>query len=320
MRKVIVICFLICILNFVIANPVVTTSNLDGFYEVDVNSIFLANISINNTDMGMITNVTINIPSSLIFIKDSFGTSTTSTSFENTSSSLKWNGNLIDLNSIEYFWFKANASDIGSFSISVLMENSSSPPSISDLINIDILPVEGCTPKWNCSEWGECKNGIQVRDCFEDLNDCGVDPMQKDVLKLCKNCEQNWTCTDWSECQDGFQIRSCVDQNACGNESGRPLESQSCGLGTGCVPEWSCSDWEPSVCLSNGLQTRTCIDDNNCGIEAPETRACDYVPKFVWLFWVLFFIILMLIGFVIFLMIKKFKELKGLNQIPSQPL
>ena len=44
-------------------------------------------------------------------------------------------------------------------------------------------------------------------------------------------CVGSWTCSGWSACSGERQTRTCTDENACGNESNKPSESQSCDDG-----------------------------------------------------------------------------------------
>jgi hypothetical protein len=41
-------------------------------------------------------------------------------------------------------------------------------------------------------------------------------------------CVEKWVCTDWSACVDGLQTRTCTDENSCGTEEDKPLETQPC--------------------------------------------------------------------------------------------
>ena len=43
-----------------------------------------------------------------------------------------------------------------------------------------------------------------------------------------ETCEEKWVCTDWSRCVDGIQTRKCIDQNSCGTDVKKPMESQPC--------------------------------------------------------------------------------------------
>lgn len=74
------------------------------------------------------------------------------------------------------------------------------------------------------------------------------------------NCDADWQCTEWSICVEGTQIRSCIDFNTCGNDSGKPVENQSCSQ---CIPNWQCTEWSPEKCPENNRQTKKCNDLNN---------------------------------------------------------
>jgi hypothetical protein len=41
-------------------------------------------------------------------------------------------------------------------------------------------------------------------------------------------CIADWTCSGWLDCINGQQKRICVDSNRCGDDSTRPLETQTC--------------------------------------------------------------------------------------------
>ena len=41
-------------------------------------------------------------------------------------------------------------------------------------------------------------------------------------------CTPSWWCSDWSACTDSIQTRSCNDDNICGSDDGRPVETADC--------------------------------------------------------------------------------------------
>ncbi len=43
-------------------------------------------------------------------------------------------------------------------------------------------------------------------------------------------CTSNWSCGNWSVCLNGTQTRTCSDQNSCGVNINKPVESQVCVL------------------------------------------------------------------------------------------
>jgi hypothetical protein len=90
--------------------------------------------------------------------------------------------------------------------------------------------VSACTPTYDCADWGECTDGIQIRKCAE--MSCGLAPLIE--RKLCgenKNeCKVKYSCTTWSSCTyldktndilnnninfKGYQERACIDENEC---------------------------------------------------------------------------------------------------------
>lgn len=42
------------------------------------------------------------------------------------------------------------------------------------------------------------------------------------------DCTPSWDCSDWSVCADSVQTRSCHDDNNCGTDAGRPIETAEC--------------------------------------------------------------------------------------------
>jgi hypothetical protein len=48
------------------------------------------------------------------------------------------------------------------------------------------------------------------------------------VLDGVADCTPAWNCSDWSVCADSLQTRSCHDDNQCGTDAGRPVETAGC--------------------------------------------------------------------------------------------
>jgi len=48
------------------------------------------------------------------------------------------------------------------------------------------------------------------------------------ILDGIADCSPDWQCTDWSVCADSLQTRTCTDENNCGTDAGRPLETAGC--------------------------------------------------------------------------------------------
>lgn len=58
---------------------------------------------------------------------------------------------------------------------------------------------------------------------------CGINGCS-DGACIKNSCTQSWNCTNWGACTSGVQTRLCRDLNNCGNEIGKPSESQSCAM------------------------------------------------------------------------------------------
>ncbi|MBU2562536.1 MAG: hypothetical protein KKF68_02660 [Nanoarchaeota archaeon] len=175
------------------------------------------------------------------------------------------------------------------------------------IISLNCISADtNCTPELNCSEWGPCIGGEQIRDCA-DLNDCGEQSIE---TRTC-NCVPLWQCTPWSECIEGIQIRSCIDFNTCANDSTKPLENKSCE--ETCIPEWECTDWFPEICPKNKAQTKNCTDLNNCGTikaKPAETKSCEYKTDVKRYFTPLVIIIILIILIDLILIIELWKKKK----------
>ncbi len=73
-----------------------------------------------------------------------------------------------------------------------------------------------CVENWDCSQWSDCKNNLQTRNCTE-LNGCEnitIPITVRDCL-VEEKCEATWVCFDWSECFNGVQTRECTEINGC---------------------------------------------------------------------------------------------------------
>jgi len=101
------------------------------------------------------------------------------------------------------------------------------------------------------------------------------------------NCTANWSCGEWSGCFAGSESRVCSDFNNCGNYSGEPEQTRSCGgdIADSCIPDWNCGTWTPAVCPKSQSQTRSCSDLNQCELNQltkNETQQCTHRSNFIW--------------------------------------
>ena len=93
-------------------------------------------------------------------------------------------------------------------------------------------PLPDCTIWKTVIDWGVCNNGKQSRqvsnlcgDTRTEIKDCSVS------TPICISPGPNWKCSEWSSCDNNIQVRACNDLNACGTDSGKPSETQTCSSG-----------------------------------------------------------------------------------------
>jgi len=105
-------------------------------------------------------------------------------------------------------------------------------------------------------------------------------------------CILDWQCIDWTPlpeanaCGETFtQTRTCVDANECGNEEGKPIESQeeigtdntSCGA-TSCDASLNLTGECQNTCTKGTCQS--CVPTCSCatGYQKDESGACQLIP------------------------------------------
>jgi len=130
-----------------------------------------------------------------------------------------------------------------------------------------------CIPNWECSEWSECIDGIQTRECY-DLHACGTNLGRPDEIQGCGQCT-----ISCGFCQS-LNVDQCICEDlvpCCGNlvcELGETYEICPQDCVQPCIPNWVPTGW--SECI-NGVQTRTYQDLNNCPyalVPPPDQRSC----------------------------------------------
>jgi hypothetical protein len=87
-----------------------------------------------------------------------------------------------------------------------------------------------CETEWECTEWSECIDGTQTRECYYDKDLCTPIESKPVETQDCVEeiCETKWECSDWSECIDGLQNRICYyNQGEC-MPLDEPIETQEC--------------------------------------------------------------------------------------------
>jgi hypothetical protein len=194
-----------------------------------------------------------------------------------------------------------NISQVGTSSNITSNFTVTKPTPSADLLSPDLVNKNGiwepiCKSEWICSDWEECTEGIQKRDC-NDKNSCFISTSIPDFARPCDNiCRESWQC-EWSSCIDGNSVPTCIDKNSCGTEYSKPKEVD-CGIKK-CTPDLQCGNW--SNCKTNyefndlnsgiqnleGIKSRLCEDKNNCVNSQYETQNCSmklniYSKSVVW--------------------------------------
>ena len=99
------------------------------------------------------------------------------------------------------------------------------------IIYLNSVSSADCTPNWQCSEWSNCIDNAQIRNCY-DVNLCGNAQDKPIERQTCGTpCTPNWQCNEWdpSGCNETqLQKRTCIDTNNCNILNGKPEEAKSC--------------------------------------------------------------------------------------------
>ncbi|MFH1592519.1 MAG: hypothetical protein ABIB47_04090 [Candidatus Woesearchaeota archaeon] len=141
------------------------------------------------------------------------------------------------------------------------------------------LMKTSCTSDWECSGWGNCINGVEIRSC-SDVNNCGkeCDSELCSEERECEICNPDWECVGYGGCRnDKRECDLVLDVNECGESYFGDYSEFSfidCGV---CVSDWECSGWGECV---NNVERRTCVDGNYCGEDCEselcvEERVCE---------------------------------------------
>ena len=314
MKRIFGIILLVFLLQFVLAQYNVEYYGVGEGMEINENENSVFTISVENTDNSSNSNVTrINIVlnNNFIFLENSHGTDTEA-NFSYESNTLTWiSDSLIGASETKHFWFAVNVINGGNYTIYVQGYNSTGM--FESPLGLTVIGEE-CTPDWNCTEWSNCENETQTRNC-SDINECGINtnkPSENQTCNTTKECTPTWSCSNWSECLSSIQTRICNDSNDCNNETGKPAESQTCEETPEeviCQPNWNCSQWFPTECPEEETLKRECTDLNNCGNNSgkpTESKKCEYKSPLIGnlIFTILAILLFCTILFVVFLVIK----------------
>lgn len=99
------------------------------------------------------------------------------------------------------------------------------------LASINFISSADCTTNWQCSNWSDCIDNTQIRNCY-DINLCGVSEGKPEERQTCGTvCNPDWQCSNWdpSGCNETqLQKRTCTDLNNCNRLENKPEEALSC--------------------------------------------------------------------------------------------
>ncbi|MBM3247636.1 hypothetical protein FJZ17_03815 [Candidatus Pacearchaeota archaeon] len=128
--------------------------------------------------------------------------------------------------------------EVPGFSTYELVESDiylSSISSQSGLGNNQTPQESSCIPLWTCSNWTECIDNSQIRECF-DQNICNSGSGKPNEVQTCSIsseivCIPDWDCSDFTPevCpESGERTRECLDKNNCNIKSNKPEEKEEC--------------------------------------------------------------------------------------------
>ncbi|MBU0959502.1 MAG: hypothetical protein KKB31_06155 [Nanoarchaeota archaeon] len=181
---------LVFALGFVLAAHTVTLSDGQSWFKPAEDVAYVFNVSVNNTDVALnanISQVNITIPSTFTFVGASNGTSVSFWTFVNTSTVLSWTNTsvLIPPNTTSYFWFNANASTPGNYTINVTTVNSTS------IVNTSLVVVVNDTASPSATSWSPVTNYNSSSTNVSFILSCG-DNVNPDVLQVWGNWTGTW--------------------------------------------------------------------------------------------------------------------------------
>lgn len=222
--------FSICFVSSVYES---TIFNGADSYSKTQNEISYYNISINKGETSSNTNITqieITLPTNFTYEISSQGTTTLATDFTKTGTKLIWENlanTFINLTDKGFFWFKASASAVGEYEIIIVVKGTGSDQSTIP-VNVTPADIIICNSNWTCSEWSECLNSVQTRNCTDNHN-CNNQSNKPIESQSCSTpCTSNWTCSEWSKCVDSIQTKTCTDSNNCDTAQEKPITTKNC--------------------------------------------------------------------------------------------
>ncbi len=282
----IVVAFLIAVqIIFVSAAPSISPSSLSG----SINQNVSFSITINNSDPSNITNVEVDIHSSLKFWAGSNSTSSSSTFSNSSSTVLTWinSSYVIGNSSSATFSFIANATSVGSFNITIktTLVNSSTFSTGLNLTITDSPPTitfVAPTPQdGNVSKQDDIQANVSASD------DVGISNITiylyngTNFLVGSKSTASSpLLFFDFVNLDDGIYYLNATVNDTTGHlvSTGTRKITINATIISSCTENWNCTSY--SVC-SNGNQSRTCTDSKNCGTNSTKPsliQACVVAP------------------------------------------
>lgn len=96
----------------------------------------------------------------------------------------------------------------------------------------DYVLMVGCVERWECSDWGQCKNGLQTRSC-SDLNNCGTEFNKPETERTCNEGEGKETNKEKAEEGGNEKTDSENLQDNGGNNVSEEKGKSNEGIGIG---------------------------------------------------------------------------------------
>ncbi len=266
----IIVAFLIAVqIIFISAAPTISPTSLSG----NLNKNISFSITVSNADPSNITNVEIDIPSSLIFWTGSNSTSNSLT-FTNSSIVLNWTnssaGGLIGNSSSTLFSFVANATVAGSFNLTVktALVNGSTSNTGFNLTIADSPPTISFVSPTPNDGTALSQNDIQVNVTAAD--DVGIGQiiiyLYSNTSSLINSSKSSTSpfFLDFISLSNGIYYLNATVNDTAGHlisTETRKITINATIISL-CTENWTCANW--SVCAS-GNQSRTCTDSKSCG-------------------------------------------------------
>jgi len=275
-----IVLILVLSMSFALALHVLTPSTYDGGLGFSFNETIenLFNITINNTEVGSIANITqvnITIPSTFTFINGTNETDAVQELFENTTTELSWtnstifliNGTITGSGSWASFWFNASASTPGDYNITITTVNETGTTTLAQNISVQIndttapfnVSLDTGTPAANANL---SQNYIIVNVTANDTDRAYEGALANITYYIynsslwATNITTNSNAVNFSGLADGVYYINATANDTLGNTNSTGTETRTITLDT-TAPTASASCTPASV-TQNSVVTCTC--------------------------------------------------------------